>query len=97
VLDIDAAALSERPSIVLRMLVATLVKTGRLQAERSLTHRELIKRVKLDDSGQRESFSRVAQLAERIVYGGNDAPADELDAVVQAGRALNAQLAGAAS
>jgi hypothetical protein len=92
-LDLDAAARSERPSILLQMLVATLVKTGRLQAERSLTHRELIGRAKFDDSSQRESFGRVAQLAERIVYGGDEAPA-ELDEVVQAGRALHSQLSG---
>ena len=92
-LDLEAAARSERPSILLQMLVATLVKSGRLQAERSLTHRELIGRAKFDDSSQRESFGRVAQLAERIVYGGDDAPA-ELDEVVQAGRALHSQLSG---
>lgn len=95
-LDLDAAARSERPSILLQMLVATLVKAGRLQAERSLTHRELTTRAKFDDSAQRESFRRVAQLAERIVYGGDEAPA-ELDEVVQAGRALHSQLTGAHS
>lgn len=92
-LDLDAAARSERPSILLKMLIATLVKTGRLQAERSLTHRELIGCAKFDDSSQRESFRRVAQLAERVVYGGDEAPA-ELDEVVQAGRALHSQLSG---
>lgn len=93
-LDLDAAARSERPSILLQMLVAALVKSGRLQAERSLTHRELTARARFDDSSQRESFRRVAQLAERVVYGGDDAPA-ELDEVVQAGRALHSQLSGA--
>lgn len=92
-LDLDAAARSERPSILLHMLVVTLVKSGRLQAERSLTHRELTARARFDDSFQRESFRRVAQLAERVVYGGDDSPA-ELDEVVQAGRALHLQLSG---
>jgi hypothetical protein len=94
VLDLDNAARSERPSILLQMLVATLVKTGRLQAERSLTHRELTARARFDDSSQRESFGRVAQLAERVVYGGDESPA-ELDEVVQAGGALHAKLSGA--
>lgn len=93
-LDLDGASRSERPSILLQMLVATLVKTGRLKAERSLTHHELTVRAKFDDSAQRENFRRVAQLAERVVYGGDDAPA-ELDEVVQAGRALHSQLSGA--
>ena len=95
-LDLDGAARSERPSILLQMLVATLVKTGRLQAERSLTHSELTARARFDDPSQRERFQRVAQLAERIVYGGDDAPA-ELDEVVHAGRALQSQLSGAHS
>lgn len=95
-LDLDAAARGDRPSILLQMLVATLVKSGRLQAERSLTHRELATRAKFDDSAQRESFRRVAQLAERVVYGGENAPAD-LDEVVEAGRALHSQLSGAVS
>jgi hypothetical protein len=93
-LDLDGAARSDRPSILLQMLVAALVKTGRLQAERSLTHRELAARARFDDSSQRESFRRVAQLAERVVYGGDETP-PELDEVVQAGRALHSQLAGA--
>lgn len=92
-LDLDAAARNDRPSILLQMLVATLVTTGRLQAERSLTHRELTARARFDDSSQREEFGRVARLAERIVYGGDDAPA-ELDEVVQAGRTLHSQLSG---
>jgi hypothetical protein len=95
-LDLDAAARSERPSILLQMLVMALVKSGRLQAERSLTHRELTARARFDDSSQRESFARVAQLAERIVYGGDEAP-PELDEVLQAGRALHSQLSGAAA
>jgi len=94
--DLDSAARNDRPSILLQMLVATLVKTGRLQAERSLTHRELTARARFDDSSQRDSFQRVAQLAERIVYGGDDAP-EELDEVVQAGRALHSKLSGALS
>jgi hypothetical protein len=96
-LDIEAAARGDRPSLVFRMLVATLVKTGRLQTERSLTHRELTLRAKFDDSQQRECFNRVAELAERIVYGGDVVSNDDLDYVVQAGRTLNSQLGGAAT
>ena len=96
-LDLEAAARNDRPSLVFRMLVATLVKTGRLQTERSLTHRELTVKARFDDQQQRESFQRVAELAERIVYGGDSASTDDLEYVVQAGRSLNSQLGGAAS
>lgn len=95
--DLDTAARGDRPSIVLRMLVATLVKTGRLHAARSLTHSELTTRARFDDSTQRERFQRVAQLAERIVYGGDSATATDLEQIVREGRTLNDQLVGAAS
>jgi hypothetical protein len=95
--DIDAAAAADRPSLVLRMLVATLVKTGRLRTERSLTHRELTATAKFDAVEQRECFQRVADLAERVVYGGNTVPTDDLEYVVQAGRTLNSQLSRAAT
>jgi hypothetical protein len=68
-----------------------------LQTERSLTHRELTAKARFDDPQQRESFQRVAELAERIVYGGDIAAPADLDYVVQAGRSLNSQLGGAAS
>lgn len=95
-LDVDTAARTDRPSIVLRMLVATLVKTGRLPAARSFTHTELTTRARFDDSSQRQSFQRVSQLAERIVYGG-DAGGTDLDEVVAAGQVLNTQLASGAA
>jgi hypothetical protein len=91
-MDLDAAAPGERPSLLLRMLVATLVKTGRLRTERSLTHRELGVRARFDDPQQRECFERVAELAERVVYGHARLPREDLDSIVQAGRALNSSL-----
>jgi hypothetical protein len=96
-MDLDVAARDDRPSIVLRMLVATLVKTGRLHAARSLTHSELATRAKFDHATQRQSFQRVAQLAERIVYGGDSATTADFEEIVQEGRTLNDQLAGASS
>lgn len=87
----------ERPSALLRMLIATLVKTGRLNGAQSLTHRELSKRARFDDSSQRESFQKIAQLAEREVFSGEDVASDDLGEVVRVGRSLDAQLNGAAS
>jgi hypothetical protein len=81
----------------LRMLVTTLVQSGRLRAERSLTHRELSARARFDDAQQRESFQRVAALAERTVYGSVAVPAEEIEPIVAAARELDAQLRGAAA
>jgi len=93
--DVDAGG--ERPSALLRLLIATLVKTGRLTGAHSLTHRELAKRARFDDSSQRESFQKVAQLAEREVFSGKDLASDDLGEAVRAGRSLDEQLNGGAT
>ena len=85
----------DRPSALLRMLIATLVKTGRLNGAHSLTHRELAKRARFDDSTQRESFQKVAQLAEREVFSGQDIASDAASEVLDVGRNLDEQLKAA--
>jgi hypothetical protein len=87
----------DRPSALLRMLIATLVKTGRLNGAHSLTHSELSKRARFDDSGQRDSFQKVAQLAEREVFSGQDVARNDLSEALDIGRTLDAQLKGAAT
>ena len=91
--DLDAAAPLDRPSVLLRMLVAALAKRGRLRADRSLTHSELTRRAVLDDDGQRARFGEVTRLGERTLYGNARVSLDEIDRVVQAGRELMAQIA----
>lgn len=93
----DLGAGGERPSALLRQLIATLVNTGRLTGAQSLTHRELTKHARFDDSSQRESFQKIAQLAEREVFSGRDLASDDLSEAVRAGRHLEAQLNGAAT
>ncbi|HKQ15386.1 MAG TPA: hypothetical protein VJT80_18255 [Steroidobacteraceae bacterium] len=95
--DLDSLPVDRKASMLLRMLVTTLVQSGRLRTERSLTHRELSARATFDDAGQRESFQRVAALAERTVYGSHEAPPSEVEPIVAAARALDAQLRGAAA
>ncbi len=93
--DFDTLAVDRKASMLLRMLVATLIRSGRLRTERSLTHRELCARARFDDARQRESFQRVAALAERTVYGNSEVPAEEVEPIVAAARDLDAQLRGA--
>ena len=90
--DVDAAPLHERPSLLLRLLLASLAKSGRIRSERSLTHRETIERATFDDAQQRDSFARLASTAESIVYGGAALAAHEIDRVLEGGRALQLQL-----
>lgn len=93
--DFDSLTADRKASVLLRMLVATLVKSGRLRTQRSLTHRELCARARFDDAPQRESFQRVAALAERTVYGGSAVSAEEIEPIAAAARDLDAQLRGA--
>lgn len=95
--DVDSLPPDRKASMLLRMLVTTLVQSGRLRTERSLTHRELCARANFDDAEQRESFKRVAALAERTVYGSSEVPAAEVEPIVMAARALDAQLRGASA
>ena len=96
-IDLDALPLDRKASMLLRMLVTTLVQSGRLRTERSLTHRELCARATFDNAGQRESFQRVAAFAERTVYGSRDVSTTEVEPIVAAARALDAQLRGASA
>ena len=95
--DLDSLPVDRKASMLLRMLVTTLVQSGRLRTERSLTHRELSARATFDDPGQRESFQRVAAFAERTVYGSHEVSPAEVEPIVAAARALEAQLRGASA
>ena len=92
--DLDRLSADRKVPMLLRMLVATLIKSGRLRTERSLTYRELCMRATFDDTRQRDSFRRVAALAERVVYGGGQVSAEEVEPVVAEARVLDAQLRG---
>jgi hypothetical protein len=79
------------------LLVERLLQTGRLRAERSLTHRELVSRSTFDDESQRAAFAAVAGTAESILYGPRPAQADELRQVLRQGEVLLAQMPTSAS
>jgi hypothetical protein len=86
-----AAPAQHGASELLRQLVARLTQTGRLRNERSLTHREIIVRSRLDTEEQRNVLAGVAVTAERVTYG-DGASAEPTSALIASGRALLAQL-----
>jgi hypothetical protein len=97
VVSADAAGLepgapAERLTELLRTLVRLLMQTGRLETERSLTHRELVARSAFDDESQRAVFATVAGAAESILYGPQGAAPERLNTVLDEGRALLTQL-----
>ena len=83
--------------LLLRALIATLTKTGRLTMAKPLTHRELTTRASFDGTTQRESFQRVASLAERALYGSGALAPEQIERVVEEGRSLDASLRGPAT
>jgi hypothetical protein len=80
-------------AVLLRELVIKLLQLGRLRAERSLTHRELVVRSVFDSEEQRAAFAGVALGAEANFYGPRGRPPDPADEVKRRGEALLAQLA----
>ena len=79
-------------SRLLRALVLRLLATGRLQADRSLTHRELQLLSTLDDEEQRGAFARVTQVAEALLYGPRGSVQGEIPEAIERGEALLARL-----
>jgi AcrR family transcriptional regulator len=77
---------------LLRRLVSRLTQTGRLDADRSLTHRELIAHSLFDTDWQRQAFAAVATTAESVLYGSPQAAPGRFDGVLEQGESLLAGL-----
>ena len=90
--EAPAAATLSGPAELLRLLVQRLVRSGRLVAERSLTHRELIALSAFDSETQRSTFAAVAETAESMLYGSVTASAERLEQVTREGQDLLRQL-----
>jgi hypothetical protein len=82
------APLAQRPAPLFAMLITRLVAAGRLPADRSLTHREVVRRVRLDDPDQRRVIETLARLSERQLYSGSTATAAGLDEMLARGEDL---------
>jgi hypothetical protein len=94
---LDSAPLADKPAILLGLLVEGLSLRGRLRAERHLTHKELTVHAILQEGIQRQQFSRVATLAERLLYGPRPVSLDGVEHIVDDGRALLSQIASVRS
>lgn len=62
------APVAQRPAQLFAMLISRLVAAGRLPPDRSLTHREVARRARLDDAEQRRVIETLARLSERQLY-----------------------------
>jgi hypothetical protein len=93
----EAASAVSTVAELLHALVQRLLQSGRLKAERSLTHRELIARSAFDNESQRVVFAGVAHTAESLLYGSQVAAPEVLEQVTRQGRALLLQLSNSTS
>lgn len=87
-----------RPEHLLRVLVAALTQSHRLERDRDLTCRELITAARFDTAAQREIFANVALRAEEILYGDpRRAPTPNDRKLGQSARGLHGELLAATS
>jgi hypothetical protein len=80
--------LGQRPAHLFVMLIARLVAAGRLPPDRSLTHREVVRRAVLDDVEQRRLIESLARLSERQLYSGATMVPAGLDELLARGEDL---------
>lgn len=78
----------QRPAYLFALLIVRLVAAGRLPPDRSLTHREVMRRVVLDDAEQRRLIESLARLSERQLYSGSTLAPAGLDELLARGEDL---------
>jgi hypothetical protein len=86
--DIERATLSERPRLLLELIVRRLSDRGALPPSGALTVRELTRAVQLPEAEDRSRFAEVAQAAERVRYSSVEPQAAGLDKPIARGREL---------
>jgi hypothetical protein len=80
--------LAQRPAQLFALLIGRLVAAGRLPPDRSLTHREVVRRARLDDAEQRQFIESLARLSERQLYSGAATTPDGTEALLSRGEDL---------
>ncbi len=80
--------LAQRPAQLFAMLIARLVAAGRLPSDRSLTHREIARQVRLEDAQQRLLLETLARFSERQLYSPVASIPPNLEQVLSSGEDL---------
>jgi len=89
----EEVSLTERPRLLLALVLERLGRTRGLTGLGSLTARELIRDVQLEDPAAALDLERLARTAERVRYAAMPASADDCAAAVRGGNALLEKLA----
>jgi hypothetical protein len=90
--DVEAAEPGARPALLLELIAARLVAQNLLPPARAFTVRELTRRARLLDEGQRARLADLGALSERVRYAAGAVAAPALDGVLRGGRELLAAL-----
>jgi len=97
--ELDGAAPSAQPALLLGLIAARLVAQDRLPPARAFTVHELTQRARLAGEAERVRLAELAAVSERVRYGAGEVGAPGLAAALRAGRellaALDARAAGA--
>jgi hypothetical protein len=80
--------LAQRPARLFAMLISRLVSADRLPADRSLTHREVVRRAQLEESDQRRYIESLARLSEQQLYAGATTPPEGIEEFLARGEDL---------
>jgi hypothetical protein len=86
--DIERAPPTERPGLLLRLVIERLGSTGRLPAAASLTVGEVEARAALPDPQDRARLGELARAAERARFAAHPAPPAAIERALESGRAL---------
>lgn len=86
--DLEGLEPTERPSLLLTLIVAALAQRSRLRVDASATHRELLARLVPDSAEQRAQLARLTRCAERVRYSGSPPSGRDIEDAVAGGRRL---------
>jgi hypothetical protein len=78
----------QRPAQLFALLIGRLVAAGRLPQDRSLTHREVARRARLENPDERQLIDQLARLSERQLYSDGIAAPAGLDELLARGEDL---------
>ncbi len=83
--DVEAAPLAQQPVVLLRFLLADLVRRQQIADPRGLTHKDILS---LDRNRGGSALGRIAQAAERALYGNWQPDAGQMRELLDAGEQM---------
>ncbi len=94
---VQAAPLTQRPGLLLEIIVAKLIRESRLPHLRALTVRELTSAARVTNEEDREGLIELARISERVRFSGGAVPNEALAAALDRGRMLLERVSPGAS